>query len=133
MLRDYTVQYSEEDLELASSDFYWMEPNLNPEVCQYVVRKDGIYEISHVIDDRVLNNKWQVYINPILTQCEVNDIICVQSKDKLYKCVSNATIDNRQQQTFRKVTMLSLLNTISDLSDKLHECDKLICSIIDKN
>jgi hypothetical protein len=92
-----------------------MYSNTSPTPCagNFIVRQDGIYEI--VTANLNFDGNWDIYLRPVLTECQEGDIILVHNKDKMYKCeeISDG------KYGFKKISLLTLLNYIQQLEKRL--------------
>jgi len=113
MTLQYQVQFSEDDLFHIEGDYGRMHGNIlpTPDSGHYLVKTDGVYEIAHVAFS--LDNHFDVFLRPLVTQIQDGDIIVVHNKERYYKFY------NRDDGCgFRKVTLLTLMNTINGLEEK---------------
>ena len=118
---NYEVQYSEEDLFQCNGIYARMHTGIFPVPSEgnYLVKNDGVYEITHV--HFALDFNYDIQIESRLTQCENNDTIVVTNKDRLYRCYKSDT-----EYGFKKVSLLSLLNSVEDLVKKMNFLKKMI-------
>lgn len=125
MTAQYQVQFSEEDLFHIEGDYGKMHANMlpTPDVAQYLVKSNGIYEIAHV--SYSMDGHFDVYLRPVVTQTADGDIIVVQNKERYYRCI------NRDgHYGFRRITLLSLLGIIHSLEMKVSQLQQHISSLI---
>ena len=118
-MTQYEVQFSEEDLFHIEGNYCRMHGNIvpTPDIGQFVVKSDGIYEIGGTSFS--LDNHFDVYLRPVLTETQDGDIIVVHSKERYYRCYNKD-----QKYGFKKVTLLTLMNSIADLETRLVQMQK---------
>lgn len=125
MTNQYSVQFSEEDLFHVEGAFCRMEANSDPRPAtgQFVVKRDGIYEIAQVIYS--MDNCYDVYMQPIVTQTQDGDIIVVADKERYYRCM-NAN----DRYGFKKVTVASLLKDVNSLRERFDKLEHAVASLV---
>lgn len=112
----YEVQFSEDDFFHVEGDYGRMHGNIvpQPEIGHYLVKRDGVYEVAQVAFS--MDNAWDVYLRPLVVQTQDGDIIVVHNKDRYYRFY------NRPDGCgFRKVTLMSLMNTIQQLEETMEK------------
>lgn len=148
MMNCYQAHFSADDLIYYNNDKYFghMPINTNPKEGQFLVKEDNVYEITQVfritpeggdaenessshrrreLNEVIGNGKnsyWDVYFAPLITQCKHNDVIIVDSNERLYQCqkIHNSCDTSTTKITkFKKITLLSLLTMITDLQKKV--------------
>lgn len=125
MASQYQVHFSEDDLFHIEGPFCRMHANIvpTPEIGHFVVRSDGIYEIKQC--SWSTDTHYDVILQNVVTQTQDGDVIVVYNKDKYYKCHNKDNVYG-----FRKITLLSLMNTIYDLEHKLSKLQNHVNMLI---
>ena len=116
MMAQYSVHFSEEDFFNVDGDCLSLYPTSTPipETGQFVVRNNGIYEISYV--EYTIDNYYNITVQPILTQILNGDVIVVQNKDRYYRCINKDGVYG-----FKKINLLTLLKQNNNLEDRLDQ------------
>ena len=114
MTNQFQVHFSDEDLTIINGDYCKMPSSIQPtpEVGQFVVKPQGVYEIATV---QLGFDGWDVYLRQIVTECIEGDVIIVYNKDRIYRCEHH----ENGGVVFKKVTLLTLYNLLQQLEKQM--------------
>lgn len=114
------VQFSQDDFSELCNTYGKLSTSVLPvpEKGHYIIKNDGIYQITQVFN---ISNYYDIYMSRTSNLCKHGDFICVENKDKFFKCNNN-----ENGYYFNKITILTILDYLEQIKHKMKEIDDKI-------